>query len=63
MKGTGRKMDKNIKSGLQWLCTMIDHNWPTYHGRVEGDVAEQDKIRKQEMEERRERVRKIREER
>ncbi|KAK3097336.1 hypothetical protein FSP39_008790, partial [Pinctada imbricata] len=63
IKGTGKKMDKNIKSGLNWLCGMIDHNWTLYHSRVEEDTAEQEKIRKKEMEERRERVRKIREER
>ena len=56
-------MDPNIKVGLKWICATLDHNWSVYQPRVEQDMKEEAARKQKELEEKRERVRKIREER
>lgn len=63
IKGSGKKIDENIKTGLKWICATLDHNWNVYHPRVDDDMKEEAKRKQKEMSEKRERVRKIREER
>ena len=63
IKGSGRKIDENIKTGLKWMCATLDHNWNVYHPRVDGDMKEEAERKQKEMSEKRERVRKMREER
>jgi len=63
IKGTGRKMDPNIKVGLQWLCGVLDQVYEKLKLRVDKDVEELERLRQIEKEERKERVRKQREER
>ena len=61
--GQGRKLDKSIKNGMQWLLHTISDQWEKLDARVNKDIAEQREREKQERKERVEIVRKIREER
>ncbi|XP_064618297.1 ADP-ribosylation factor-like protein 13B isoform X2 [Liolophura sinensis] len=63
IKGTGRKKDSRIKEGLQWLCDMIDLDFGRLNARVREDLRVQDIERKKDLEERKARVQKIREQR
>lgn len=63
IKGTGKKIDQNIKVGLKWICATLEHNWNVYHPRVEQDKKEEADRKQKEMLEKRERVKRIREER
>lgn len=63
IKGTGRKKDSRIKEGLQWLCDMIDLDFARLNTRVREDLRVQDIERKKDLEERKARVQKLREQR
>lgn len=63
IKGTGRKKDSRIKEGLQWLCDMIDLDFARLNARVREDLRVQDIERKKDLEERKARVQKLREQR
>ncbi len=63
VQGIGRKMDKNIKEGMQWLLQGIERDWDTLHERVENEVAVQREAEAKARKERIARVKKIREER
>lgn len=63
IKGTGRKMDASIKVGMQWMCGMLDQLYEKLKLRVDKDIEELERQRQIEKEERKERVRKQREER
>ncbi|VDI22948.1 ADP-ribosylation factor-like protein 13B [Mytilus galloprovincialis] len=63
LKGTGKKMDNNIKVGLKWMCATLEHNWRVYQPRVENDMEVEAAKKRKELAEKKERVRKIREER
>ncbi|XP_041352236.1 ADP-ribosylation factor-like protein 13B [Gigantopelta aegis] len=63
IKGTGTKMDPNIKNGLHWLCEAIDKQFDALKERVEQDIAIEEEKRRIEKAAKAERVRKMREER
>ncbi|XP_045570177.1 ADP-ribosylation factor-like protein 13B isoform X2 [Salmo salar] len=59
----GKKGDKSIKNGLNWLLNNIAKDYEAISERVHKDTAEQRAQEEQEKKERQERVRRIREER
>lgn len=59
----GKKGDKSIKNGLNWLLNNIANDYEAISERVHQDTAEQRAQEEQEKKERQERVRRIREER
>ncbi|XP_058474329.1 ADP-ribosylation factor-like protein 13B [Solea solea] len=61
--GYGKKVDKSIKKGLNWLLSNIAKDYETITERVQKDTAEQRAQEEQDKKERAERVRRIREER
>ncbi|XP_035985393.1 ADP-ribosylation factor-like protein 13B isoform X3 [Fundulus heteroclitus] len=61
--GCGRKVDKSIKKGLNWLLSNIGNDYEAIAERVQKDTAEQRALEEQDKKERAERVRRIREER
>ncbi|KAM4538565.1 ADP-ribosylation factor-like protein 13B isoform 3-T3 [Fundulus diaphanus] len=61
--GCGRKLDKSIKKGLNWLLSNIGNDYEAIAERVLKDTAEQRAQEEQDKKERAERVRRIREER
>ncbi|XP_030636637.1 ADP-ribosylation factor-like protein 13B [Chanos chanos] len=61
--GYGKKVDKSIKNGLNWLLGNIAKDYEAITERVQRDTAEQRAQEEQEKKERAERVRRIREER
>ncbi|KAJ8003340.1 hypothetical protein DPEC_G00147310 [Dallia pectoralis] len=61
--GFGKKTDKSIKNGFNWLLNNIAKDYEAISERVQKDTAEQRAQEEQEKKERQERVRKIREER
>lgn len=61
--GCGKKVDKSIKNGLNWLLNNIAKDYEAITERVQKDTAEQRALEEQEKKERAERVRRIREER
>ncbi|XP_062303030.1 ADP-ribosylation factor-like protein 13B isoform X3 [Osmerus eperlanus] len=61
--GYGKKVDKSIKNGLNWLLNNIAKDYEAITERVQKDTAEQRAMEEQEKKERAERVRRIREER
>ncbi|CAN9498080.1 unnamed protein product [Ophioblennius macclurei] len=61
--GYGKKVDKSIKKGLNWLLSNIAKDYEAITERVQKDTAEQRALEDQDKKERAERVRKIREER
>ncbi|XP_051559558.1 ADP-ribosylation factor-like protein 13B isoform X1 [Myxocyprinus asiaticus] len=61
--GYGKKVDKSIKNGLNWLLTNIAKDYEAISERVQRDTAEQKAQEEQDKKERAERVRRIREER
>ncbi|XP_072556358.1 ADP-ribosylation factor-like protein 13B isoform X5 [Paramormyrops kingsleyae] len=61
--GYGKKMDKSIKNGLNWLLNNIARDYEGISERVEKDTAEQKAQEELEKRERGERVRRAREER
>ncbi|WAR08165.1 AR13B-like protein [Mya arenaria] len=63
IKGTGKKMDVNIKHGFKWMCTVLDQMYDRLKDRVDNDVEVVERKRQKAKEERKERVRKVREER
>ncbi|KAL5010377.1 hypothetical protein ScPMuIL_012682 [Solemya velum] len=63
IKGTGRKMDKNISLGLKWLCAVIDDMYSKLKVRIDEDMRVEAEKQKKENMEKRERVRKMKEER
>ncbi|XP_042613503.1 ADP-ribosylation factor-like protein 13B isoform X2 [Cyprinus carpio] len=63
MLGYGKKVDKSIKIGLNWLLNNIAKDYEAISERVQKDTAEQKAQEEQDKKERAERVRRIREER
>ncbi|XP_055061200.1 ADP-ribosylation factor-like protein 13B isoform X10 [Misgurnus anguillicaudatus] len=61
--GYGKKVDKSIKNGLNWLLNNIAKDYEAISERVQKDTADQKAQEEQDKKERAERVRKIREER
>ena len=61
--GQGRKLDKGIKTGFKWLVSTIEQNYADLHGRVVADTEKQRELDEEDRRQRLERVRKIREER
>ncbi|KAK5623394.1 ADP-ribosylation factor-like protein 13B [Crenichthys baileyi] len=61
--GCGKKVDKSIKKGLNWLLSNIAKDYEAIAERVQKDTAEQRALEEQDKKERAERVRRIREER
>lgn len=61
--GYGKKVDKSIKKGLNWLLSNIAKDYEAIAERVQKDTAEQHALEEQDKKERAERVRRIREER
>ncbi|XP_034032996.1 ADP-ribosylation factor-like protein 13B isoform X2 [Thalassophryne amazonica] len=61
--GYGKKLDKSIKRGLNWLLNNIAIDYEAITERVQKDTAEQRAKEEQDKKERAERVRQIREER
>ncbi|XP_028837401.1 ADP-ribosylation factor-like protein 13B isoform X3 [Denticeps clupeoides] len=61
--GYGKKVDKSIKNGLNWLLNSIAKDYEAITERVQKDTAEQRAQEEQDKKERAERVRRIREER
>ncbi|XP_028998165.1 ADP-ribosylation factor-like protein 13B isoform X2 [Betta splendens] len=61
--GYGKKVDKSIKKGLNWLLSNIAKDYEAIAERVQKDTAEQRAQEEQDKKERAERVRQIREER
>ncbi|XP_067259081.1 ADP-ribosylation factor-like protein 13B isoform X3 [Chanodichthys erythropterus] len=61
--GYGKKVDKSIKNGLNWLLNNIAKDYEAISERVQRDTAEQKAQEEQDKKERAERVRRIREER
>ncbi|XP_042261096.1 ADP-ribosylation factor-like protein 13B isoform X3 [Thunnus albacares] len=61
--GYGKKVDKSIKKGLNWLLSNIAKDYEAITERVQKDTAEQHAQEEQDKKERAERVRRIREER
>uniref|UniRef100_UPI003AAD3C78 ADP-ribosylation factor-like protein 13B isoform X3 n=1 Tax=Centroberyx gerrardi TaxID=166262 RepID=UPI003AAD3C78 len=61
--GYGKKIDKSIKNGLNWLLSNIAKDYEAITERVQKDTAEQRAQEDQDKKERAERVRRIREER
>ncbi|KAJ0009373.1 hypothetical protein NQD34_001075 [Periophthalmus magnuspinnatus] len=61
--GYGKKVDKSIKKGLNWLLNNIAKDYEAITERVQKDTAEQHAQEEQDKKERAERVRRIREER
>lgn len=61
--GYGKKVDKSIRNGLNWLLNNIAKDYEAISERVRKDTAEQRAQEEQEKRERQERVRRIREER
>ena len=52
-----------MKEGLRWLLAMVETHWDDLKVRVESDMKVKEEARKVEAAAKRERVRKIREER
>uniref|UniRef100_A0A3Q3JWG5 ADP-ribosylation factor-like 13b n=1 Tax=Monopterus albus TaxID=43700 RepID=A0A3Q3JWG5_MONAL len=61
--GYGKKVDKSIRKGLNWLLSNIAKDYEAITERVQKDTAEQHAQEEQDKKERAERVRQIREER
>ncbi|KAI1899359.1 hypothetical protein AGOR_G00060970 [Albula goreensis] len=61
--GYGKKLDKSIKNGLNWLLNNIAKDYEALNERVQKDTAEQRAQEEQDKKERAERVRRVREER
>ncbi|XP_057186603.1 ADP-ribosylation factor-like protein 13B isoform X2 [Triplophysa rosa] len=61
--GYGKKVDKSIKNGLNWLLNNIAKDYELISERVQKDTADQRAQEEQDKKERAERVRRIREER
>ncbi|KAM4699339.1 ADP-ribosylation factor-like protein 13B isoform 1-T2 [Discoglossus pictus] len=61
--GRGKKIDKAIKNGLNWLLRVIAKDFDLLHERIQKETAEQKAQEEQEKRERAERVKRIREER
>ncbi|KAM6893855.1 ADP-ribosylation factor-like protein 13B isoform 2-T2 [Xenentodon cancila] len=61
--GYGKKVDKSIKKGLNWLLNNIAKDYEAITERVQKDTAEQRALEEQDRKERTERVKRIREER
>ncbi|XP_053312891.1 ADP-ribosylation factor-like protein 13B isoform X2 [Spea bombifrons] len=63
MISQGKKIDKSIKNGLNWLLSVIAKDFETLHERIQRETAEQRAQEEQDKRERAERVKRIREER
>ena len=61
--GFGKKIDPAIKNGLRWLIDSINKDWDTLSVRVERDTEEQKEKDRLDREKKREKARRIREER
>ncbi|XP_046693254.1 ADP-ribosylation factor-like protein 13B isoform X3 [Silurus meridionalis] len=61
--GCGKKIDKSIRNGLNWLLNNIAKDYEVITERVQRDTAEQRVQEEQDKKERAERVKRIREER
>ncbi|CAH2219527.1 ADP-ribosylation factor 13B isoform X1 [Pelobates cultripes] len=59
----GKKIDKSIKNGLNWLLCVIAKDFEALHERIQKETAEQRAQEEQDRRERAERVKRIREER
>ncbi|XP_038059334.1 ADP-ribosylation factor-like protein 13B isoform X2 [Patiria miniata] len=63
MQGTGKKMDKSVSVGLEWLLHGILRDWPTLSARMAREMEEQKEAEAIEKKAKLERIRKRREER
>uniref|UniRef100_A0A8C5LRG0 ARF like GTPase 13B n=1 Tax=Leptobrachium leishanense TaxID=445787 RepID=A0A8C5LRG0_9ANUR len=61
--GQGKKIDKSIKNGLNWLLAVIAKDFDALNERIQKENTEQRAQEEQEKRERAERVKRIREER
>ncbi|XP_041439222.1 ADP-ribosylation factor-like protein 13B [Xenopus laevis] len=61
--GHGKKIDKSIKNGLNWLLRVIAKDFEALHERIGKETAEQRAQEEQDKRERAERVKRLREER
>ncbi|GAB1604805.1 ADP-ribosylation factor-like protein 13B [Argonauta hians] len=61
--GSGRKLDKNITKGMMWLCNIVDLHYDVHNARIMKEMKVKNEQKKIEDEERKIRVKKIREER
>ncbi|XP_018101465.1 ADP-ribosylation factor-like protein 13B isoform X1 [Xenopus laevis] len=61
--GHGKKIDKSIKNGLNWLLRVIAKDFEALHERILKETAEQRAQEEQDKRERAERVKRLREER
>ena len=61
--GVGKKIDPGIKNGVQWLVDSINKDWEDLSVRVEKDMAEQKEKDRIDRERKREKAKRIREER
>ncbi|TSK17994.1 tRNA (cytosine(34)-C(5))-methyltransferase, mitochondrial [Bagarius yarrelli] len=61
--GYGKKIDKSIKKGLNWLLNIIARDYEAIAERVQKDTTEQRTLEEQDKKERAERVKRIRLER
>ena len=61
--GVGKKIDPGIKNGVQWLIDSINSDWDNLNVRVEKDMAEQKEKDRIDRERKREKAKRIREER
>lgn len=63
VQGHGKKIDPAIKSGLQWLIDAINKDWDHLNAKVEKDTEVQKEKDRIDKEKKREKARRIREER
>lgn len=63
ISGQGKKIDRAIHQGFEWLISVVNNNYEKLSERIEKDVAVQKEREAKEKEAKAERVRKIREER
>ena len=63
MKGIGKKMDKSVNVGLQWLLQGILKDWPVLTARVAREQADQKEADAIDRKAKTERIRKRKEER
>lgn len=61
--GHGKKLDKSIIAGVRWLLGTIENSWEKLETRINSDIAEKNEIMKKEREEKKERIRIMKEER
>lgn len=63
IKGIGKKLDRGIKQGMEWLLETVKQDYERMNERVQKDMEAQKEIQREEMKRRRELARKNKEER